>query len=239
MTDSTVLHDCCKMLHISTVYSLYLENYQNNFEVTRFLMEALTAECQARKSNRQMKALKSAGFPTPKRFEDLQVEALPDDGRIHLSGLQSLDFLKQHKNVILIGNSGTGKTHFAIATGIAACMSDYKVIFRTAAMLVNELYEAKRQGKLTWLVKQIQRTDLLIIDELGYISFDMEGAELLFQLLAARYETQSTFITSNLMFSDWINVFQNKVLTSALLDRITHRAIILNMSGMSFRRREE
>ena len=158
---------------------------------------------------------------------------------MNLSGLQSLDFLKQHKNVILIGNSGTGKTHCAIATGITACMSDYKVIFRTAAMLVNELYEAKRQGKLTWLVKQIQRADLLIIDELGYISFDLEGAELLFQLLAARYETQSTLITSNLMFSDWINVFQNKVLTSALLDRITHRAIILNMSGTSFRRREE
>jgi len=239
MTDYMELSDCCKMLHISTVYSMYQSNYQNNFEVTRFLMEALTAECQTRKGNRQMKALKIAGFPTPKRFEDLQIEALPDDLRMNLSGLQSLDFLKQHKNVILIGNSGTGKTHCAIATGITACMSDYKVIFRTAAMLVNELYEAKRQGKLTWLVKQIQRADLLIIDELGYISFDLEGAELLFQLLAARYETQSTLITSNLMFSDWINVFQNKVLTSALLDRITHRAIILNMSGTSFRRREE
>jgi len=237
--DSMILHDYCKMLHISTVYSLYQEQYQNNLEVTRFLTQALTAECQVRNANRQMKAIKTAGFPTQKRFEDLQIEALPDDGRLHLDELQSLEFLEQHKNVILIGNSGTGKTHCAIATGIAACMSDYKVIFRTAAMLVNELYEAKRQGKLSWLVKQIQRADLLIIDELGYISFDIEGAELLFQLLASRYETQSTIITSNLMFSDWSNVFQNKVLTSALLDRITHRAIILNMSGTSFRRRVE
>ncbi len=233
------LQDYCKMLHISTVYSIYQDNYQNNFEVTRFLMQAVSAECQVRKGNRQMKALKTAGFPTQKRFEDLQIEALPDDGRMNLAELQSLNFLKQHKNVILIGNSGTGKTHCAIATGITACMNDYKVMFRTAAMLVNELYEAKRQGKLSWLVKQIQKAELLIIDELGYISFDVEGAELFFQLLATRHETQSTIITSNLMFSDWVSVFQNKTLTSALLDRITHKAIILNMSGKSFRRREE
>ena len=167
--ESIELQDYCKMLHISTVYSMYLDNYQENVEITRFLMQALSAECQVRKVNRQMKVLKTAGFPTQKRFEDLQIEALPDDGRNNLSELQSLNYLKQHRNVIFIGNSGTGKTHCAIATGIAACLNDYKVIFRTAAMLVNELYEAKRQGKLSWLVKQIQKADLLIIDELGYI----------------------------------------------------------------------
>jgi DNA replication protein DnaC len=203
------------------------------------LTDALNSECQIRKMKRQMKAIKTAGFPTQKRFEDLLVDFLPEDGRVHLHELQSLDFLKLHRNVILIGNSGTGKTHCAIATGIAACLGDYKVIFRTAAMLVNELDEAKRLGKLSWLVKQIQKVDLLIIDELGYVSFDLQAAELLFQLLATRYETQSTFITSNLVFSDWPGIFQNKVLTSALLDRITHRALILNMTGSSFRRREE
>jgi len=239
MIDSEMLQDYCKLLHISNVYSVFEEKYTNNFEVTRFLIEALSAECETRRLNRQMKALKSAGFPTSKRFEDIQVEALPGDGQTYLSKLQSLTFMPERKNVILIGNSGTGKTHCAIATGITACMNDFKVIFRTAAMLVNELHEAKRLGRLASLIKQIKKVDLLIIDELGYISFDLESAELLFQLLATRYETQSTLITSNLMFSDWTTIFQNKVLTSALLDRITHNAIILNMSGQSFRRRSE
>jgi DNA replication protein DnaC len=111
-------------------------------------------------------------------------------------------------------------------------------MFRTASGLINDLYEAKRQGMMSWFVKLVKRVDLLIIDELGYISFDIEGAELIFQLLASRDETHSTLITSNLLFSDWVNVFQNKVLTAALLDRITHKAVILNMSGLSYRRRE-
>ena len=186
-----------------------------------------------------MKALKQAGFPTVKRFEDLNLDALPDDGRRSIPDLQSLEFLKERKNLILIGNSGTGKTHCAIATGVHACLNEYKVVFRTAAMLINELYEAKKQSRLSFVIKKMKMADLLIIDELGYISFDLEGAELLFQLLAARYETQSTLVTSNLMFSEWVRIFHDKTLTAALLDRITHRALILNMSGTSFRRRED
>ncbi|PWR69535.1 IS21-like element helper ATPase IstB [Methanospirillum stamsii] len=238
MTDIS-LQDYCKTLHISTVYSVYEEKYAENLEVTNFLKEALSSEFHSRKINRQMKALKQAGFPTVKRFEDLNLDALPDDGRRSIPDLQSLEFLKERKNLILIGNSGTGKTHCAIATGVHACLNEYKVVFRTAAMLINELYEAKKQSRLSVVIKKMKVADLLIIDELGYISFDLEGAELLFQLLAARYETQSTLVTSNLMFSEWVRIFHDKTLTAALLDRITHRALILNMSGTSFRRRED
>ena len=238
MTDIS-LQDYCKTLHISTVYSVYEEKYAENLEVTNFLKEALSSEFHSRKINRQMKALKQAGFPTVKRFEDLNLDALPDDGRRSIPDLQSLEFLKERKNLILIGNSGTGKTHCAIATGVHACLNEYKVVFRTAAMLINELYEAKKQSRLSFVIKKMKMADLLIIDELGYISFDLEGAELLFQLLAARYETQSTLVTSNLMFSEWVRIFHDKTLTAALLDRITHRALILNMSGTSFRRRED
>lgn len=238
MTDIS-LQDYCKTLHISTVYSVYEEKYAENLEVTNFLKEALSSEFHSRKINRQMKALKQAGFPTVKRFEDLNLDALPDDGRRSIPDLKSLEFLKERKNLILIGNSGTGKTHCAIATGVHACLNEYKVVFRTAAMLINELYEAKKQSRLSVVIKKMKVADLLIIDELGYISFDLEGAELLFQLLAARYETQSTLVTSNLMFSEWVRIFHDKTLTAALLDRITHRALILNMSGTSFRRRED
>jgi DNA replication protein DnaC len=172
-----------------------------------------------------------------KRFEDLVVDALPDDGKSHISTLKDLKFLSEHQNVLMIGNSGTGKTHLAIATGIRACEQNFRVMFKTTAGLVNELIEAKQDRRLTYLLRQLKRVDLLILDELGYITFDLPGAELLFQLLASRYETSSTMVTSNLMFSEWIKIFHDKALTAALLDRITHRALVLNMAGTSYRQR--
>ena len=144
---------------------------------------------------------------------------------------------KEKRNVLLIGNSGTGKTHLAIAAGVRACEQNYRVVFRTAASLVNEMIEARQDNQLSLLLRQFKKVDLLILDELGYISFDLAGSELLFQLLAARYETASTFITTNLSFSDWIKIFHDKSLTAAILDRITHRSLVLNMNGVSFRRR--
>jgi DNA replication protein DnaC len=135
------------------------------------------------------------------------------------------------------GNSGTGKTHMAIAIGIQACEQNYRVAFRTAAALINEMAEAKNENRLSIYIKQFRKIDLLIVDELGYVTFDLNAAELLFQLLATRYETMSTIITSNLGFSDWVKVFHDRTLTAAILDRITHHALILNMNGKSFRLR--
>jgi DNA replication protein DnaC len=125
----------------------------------------------------------------------------------------------------------------AIAIGIRACEENYRVSFRTAAALINEMIEARNENQLSLYIRQFKKTDLLIIDELGYVTFDLAGAELLFQLLATRYETLSTIITSNLGFSEWVKVFHDKTLTAAILDRITHHALILNMNGKSFRRR--
>jgi DNA replication protein DnaC len=231
------LAELCKQLHISGVHSYFCESGSQNDELESFLIAALQSELDVRMLNRQMKALRDAGFPTKKRFEDLALESLPEDGRKVVSELKSLAFIAEKKNVVFLGNSGTGKTHLAIATGVLACEHNYRVMFRTAAGLVNEMIEARQDNRLSVLMRQFKKVDLLVLDELGYITFDLAGAELVFQLLAARYETGSTIITTNLSFSDWIKVFHDKSLTSAILDRITHRSVIVNMNGVSFRRR--
>ena len=231
------LVDLCKQLRVNGVYA-YVEEYQpDNPDLERFLTSALQAELDKRHINRQMKALRKAGFPTKKRFEELVLDKLPQDGKDALLALKALTFIKERRNVILIGNSGTGKTHLAIATGIIACEENYRVSFRTAAGLINEMVEARNENRLSLYLRQFKKIDLLILDELGYVTFDLTGAELLFQLLATRYETMSTIITSNLGFSDWVKVFHDRALTAAILDRITHHAMILNMNGQSFRRR--
>lgn len=231
------LEDLCKQLRLSGVYNYVQEYSPDNDELQELLASALQAELDKRRLNRQMKSLRLAGFPIKKRFEDLIIDDLPQDGREAIPVLKALDFLKERRNIILIGNSGTGKTHMAIAVGILACEENYRVAFRTAAGLINEMAEARNENRLSIYLKQFRKIDLLIIDELGYVTFDLTAAELLFQLLATRYETMSTIITSNLAFSDWVKVFHDRTLTAAILDRITHHALILNMNGKSFRRR--
>jgi len=227
----------CKQLHISGVFQFTREHQGEDTRFEEFLIAACKAELEIRMISRQIRTLKLAGFPTQKRFDDLVLDALPQDGRDAIPELQMLNFVSEKKNVVMIGNSGTGKTHLAVATGVCACENNLKVLFKTASGLINEFLEAKRLGRITFAMKQFKKVDLLILDELGYITFDIEGSELLFQLLAARHEIASTIITTNLAFSDWVRVFHDKTLTAALLDRITHRAIILNMNGSSFRRR--
>jgi DNA replication protein DnaC len=231
------LEELSRLLHITGVYAYFCEYYPDNRDVESLLTSALQAELDLRLLNRQMRALRQAGFPTKKRFEELVLDSLPDDARKALPELKSLEFIDAKRNVILIGNSGTGKTHLAIATGVLACEDNYRVAFRTAAGLINEMVEARKNNRLSILLRQFKKIDLLILDELGYVTFDLAGAEMLFQLLAIRNETSSTFITSNLSFSDWVKVFHDKTLTAAILDRITHKALILNMNGTSFRRR--
>lgn len=236
---STRIEELCHTLRLSGIASCAkeLEPGIHSDEIESFLIHALETEFDLRMARRRLNTIRIAGFPTTKRFEDLIVDALPDDGKTYLGTLKNLRFLEEHRNILMIGNSGTGKTHLAIATGIHACEQNFRVLFKTAAGLVNELIEAKQDRRLTYLLRQLKRVDLLILDELGYITFDLPGAELLFQLLATRYESASTMVTSNLMFSEWVKIFHDKALTAALLDRITHRAIILNMTGTSYRQR--
>jgi len=234
---SARIEELCRTMRLSGIAESVqeLEPGPCSEEITGFLLRALETEYELRLARKRLNAIRVAGFPTMKRFDEVVIERLPDDGRSYLPVLKELQFIEEHQNVLMIGNSGTGKTHLAIATGIQACEQGYRVLFKTTAGLVNELVEAKQDRRLTYLFRQVKRADLLILDELGYITFDLAGAELLFQMLAARYEAASTMITSNLMFSEWVRIFHDKALTAALLDRITHRALVLNMTGTSFR----
>ena len=139
------------------------------------------------------------------------------------------------ENVIALGNSGTGKTHVALALGLAACQKGFPVAFTTAAALVHQLMEARDERRLLKLQRELQAVKLLIVDELGYVPLSPSGAELLFEVLSQRYERGSTIVTSNLPFEDWTSVLGSERLTGALLDRLTHHVHILTMNGDSYR----
>lgn len=150
----------------------------------------------------------------------------------------TLDFIKEGRNVLLTGNPGTGKTHTAIGLGIKACEAGYKVLFTTVPYLVTELKESHDQQKLMAYERKFLKYDLVIADELGYVSFDREGADLLFNNLSQRVGLKSTIITSNLSFKEWEKIFGDPAITGAMVDRLTFGAILVDMQGDSYRLRE-
>ena len=154
------------------------------------------------------------------------------------SDLAQGEYLSKRENLILMGNSGTGKTHLATALGLIACQQGKKVRFFTAAGLITRLTEAQTSLRLSHLERSLAQMDLLIIDEIGYVPFSEKGAQFFFQVVAQSYERQSLIMTTNLDFSHWPQVFGSEQLTGALLDRLTHHAHILAMNGESFRFRE-
>jgi DNA replication protein DnaC len=149
--------------------------------------------------------------------------------------IEVCEFLTRRENVLLLGNCGTGKSHIALALGLAACQRGYRVRFTTTAALVSELIEARDEKKLLRFQKQIASYELLIVDELGFVPLSKTGAELLFEMLSQRYERGSMMVTSNLPFQEWTEVLGSERLTGALLDRLTHHVHILEMNGDSYR----
>jgi DNA replication protein DnaC len=204
----------------------------------QYLLHLTELEVSARASNVLAARIKQAAFPAHKDLDTYDFSAMPAVSKPKILELTRGEWIDQRLNVIFVGACGTGKTHLAISLGLAACRQGRRVRFFTAAGLVNRLEEAQKQYQLDRLLNQLDRTDLLICDELGYLSFSRGGAELLFQVFADRYERKSLLITSNLGFSDWGQVFQGERMTAALLDRLTHRCHIFEMNGASYRFRE-
>lgn len=209
-----------------------------NITYGEFLYDLLEKEYDLRKENGVKNRIRNAKFPYKRYIEDLVIEDLPEDARSKIKVFSSLEFIKDGQNIILAGNPGTGKTHISIGLGIKACNAGYKVLFTTIPLLVNQLKESRSEKTLRSFESRFEKYDLIIADELGYISFDKEGSELLFTYLSLRAGRKSTIITTNLSFERWDEIFKDPVMTAAMIDRLTHKSYIVNMNGNSYRLKE-
>ena len=228
-----------KLSHIANELDASLRQArESGLDYAEFLLQLTEHELQVRSENRQKRRIKEAKFPLLKSLEGFNFEIARDLDKRLIKELCSGQYIKEHRNVIFLGRSGTGKTHLATALGIEACKQGIRTRFVTAYGLANELIEARYEKELKRTLERYSRYGLLILDELGYVPFSKEGSELLFQVLAERHERASIIITSNLGFGDWTQVFGDANLTAALLDRLTHKAYIINCNWESYRLRE-
>ena len=195
----------------------------------------LRARAPRSRAARRRASHQAAKFPVLKSLETFEFPAIPSLNKRLVLELARSEYLDRRENVLALGNAGTGKTHLALALGLAACQQGYRVRFTTAAALVNDLLEARDDKRLLRLQKQLAKQDLLIVDELGYVPLSKTTAELLFEIFSQRYEQASTLVTSNLPFNEWTEIFGSERLPGALLDRLTHHVHILELNGDSYR----
>ena len=209
-----------------------------NQTFTQFLLRLTELELAARAANAVVTRIKNAEFPVEKDFDTFDFTALPGLSKPKVLELGRCEWIEQKSNCCLVGSHGTGKTHIAVALGLAACRAGLRVRFFTAAELVSRLEKEQKQYTLDRFLGQLDRAQLLICDELGYVTMSRGGVELLFRVFADRYERGSVLVTSNLPFSEWGQIFQGERMTAALLDRLCHHCAIFEMNGESYRFRE-
>ena len=211
---------------------------RRNASFETFLLQLSERELIDRQQRATERRIKAAKFPTLKTIESFRFDQQPSVNEALIRELLTGEFIDRRENVLLIGNSGTGKTHLATALGLAACREGRKVRFFGVTSLVTQLLEAREDRKLERLLTQLGRQHLLILDELGYVPFAKAGAELLFEVVSRAYERQSLIVTTNLPFEQWPEVCGSERLTGAMLDRLTHRVHIVEANGESYRLRD-
>lgn len=203
-----------------------------------YLLRLCERELIDRERRAAERRIKAAKFPVIKTLDSFDFTAQPSINESLVRELMSGEYIQKKENVLLVGNSGTGKTHVASALAFAACAQGCRVRFFTVGGLVTMLLEAREERQLERMLKQLQRQDLLVLDELGYVPFSKPGAELLFEVVSRAYERTSMIVTSNLPFENWPEVCGSERLTGAMLDRLTHRMHILEANGESYRLRQ-
>ena len=211
---------------------------QEGWSPMRLVAELLRKETERRWELHVRTRMKAAKFPQLKYLYELDTEELPDDARKALPELETLDFVREGRNVVLYGNPGTGKTHIATALGIKACQEGLSVLFTSVPKLLVQIREARSAKTLGILQNRFEKYDLVICDEFGYVSCDKEGGEMLFNHLSLRTGKKATIITTNLAFNRWNEIIKDKVLVAAMVDRLTHKAFLINMSEQSYRLKE-
>jgi DNA replication protein DnaC len=224
----------------------FLEHYQSaaqdaarsDLPYERYLLALCEAEMAQREANRIERAMASARFPVMKDLSSYDFTAVPNLPKARVLELAQGDYLSKAETIILIGNPGLGKTHVASGLALEACRQGKRVRFYGTAGLVNDLLTAQKDLRLSRFLAQFSKLDLLVLDELGFIPFTKDGGQLLFQLCSELYERVSIILTTNLRFVDWNTIFGDERMTAALLDRLTHKAHILEFVGESYRFRQ-
>lgn len=238
-TPQVLLAHHLKALKLPTFLSEYTKLAQEcareGVDHARYLLRLAELELITRERRMVERRIRAARFPAVKSFDTFDFAAMPELNKMLTLELARCEYVVRRENIIALGPSGVGKTHAALALGLAACQRGFSVAFITATALVNQLMEARDERRLLRLQAQLAAAKLLIVDELGYVPFSQTGAELLFETFSQRYEKGSTIITSNLPFQEWTSVFGSERLTGALLDRFTHHVHILEMNGASYR----
>jgi len=202
-----------------------------------YLAAVLDREASARDASGAELRLRAAGFPTRKTIEDFTFDHQPAVKRDTIAHLAQSSYLSHAGNIVLLGPPGTGKTHLAIGLGIKAAQAGHRVLFATATEWVTRLQTAHQQGHLPATLTRLRRYGLIIVDEVGYIPFEQDAANLFFQLVSSRYEHASLILTSNLPFARWGDVFGDQVVAAAMIDRIVHHAEVITLKGTSHRLR--
>lgn len=238
-TPQVLLAHHLKQLKLPTVLREYeklaRECARDGVDHSRYLLRLIELELIDRERRTVERRIRAARFPAVKSFDTFDFTAIPGLNKMLVLELARCEYILRRENIIALGNSGTGKTHVALALGLAACQKGFTVAFTTAAALVNQLMEARDEKRLLKMQRDLAAVKLLIVDELGYVHLSPTGAELLFETFSQRYERGSTIVTSNLPFEDWTQVLGSERLTGALLDRLTHHVSILAMNGDSYR----